>query len=243
MNGDMTVKTHDPTTIVDFITELADRYYGFVVESHISKGEIVGNVQRISGRVTIRVPASRLLDAIEEIEAQNLEVTNKYVSGQDVTAEYVDLKSRLTNLEQAAEQLKEILRNSSNTEAVLKVYQELTKVTEEAEVVRGQIQYYDEASTMSSLSVKVNQIVDQPEPTPTPTPEPWKLGPTVERSSERVKKSFQYWLEDVTSFLIYGLPMFILRAGPWLVGFFFLGRWGWRKYKGIEKDTAEDQAE
>ena len=225
MNGDMTVESYDPEEIVGFIGDLTERYNGYVVESELRNVTLEDGALGVNGSIRVRVPAERLNDAIAEIEAQQLEVVYKAVTGEDVTADYVDLQSRLRNLEEAAAQLEAIMENATDTEAVLNVYQELTEVNEEAEVIRGQIQYYEDASAMSSLSVQVNQKVDEPEPTPTPA---WSLGPTFERSGERLKRNFQYWLEDVVQFF-YGLPIFILRVGPWLVAFFFVGRWIFRK--------------
>ena len=54
-----------------------------------------------------------------------------------------------------------------NTDEVLKVYEELIKVTEETEVVRGQIQYYEQASALSSIS-----LIIQAKMPPTPNPNP-----------------------------------------------------------------------
>lgn len=236
MQGNMVVETYDPVEIVGFITQLAERYRGFVVDSKLDKTLSSTGDQKIKGKITIRVPAEHLTAAIAEIEAQKLEVIQKDLSGKDVTSEYVDLKSQLRNLEDAATQLKQIMENAIDIEGVLKVYEELKSVNEEAEVIRGQIQYYDEASAMSSLAVDVRQIIDIPEPTPTPTPEPtatpepWKIGPTFERSSNRLKRSLQDWAEGLVYFSIYSLPTFILQIGPWLVILFFIGRWGYRKY-------------
>jgi len=236
MQGNMVVETYDPVEVVGFITQLAERYRGFVVNSKLDKTVSATGDQRFKGTITIRVPAERLTAAIAEIEAQKLEVIQKDLSGKDVTSEYVDLKSQLRNLEDAATQLQQIMENAIDTEGVLKVYEELKSVNEEAEVIRGQIQYYEEASAMSSLSVDVRQIIDIPEPTPTPTPEPtatpepWRIGPTFERSSSRLKGSLQDWAEGLVKFSIYSLPTFILQVGPWLVVFFFIGRWAYRKY-------------
>lgn len=240
MNGEMTVESYDPEEIVGFITSLTERYGGYIIESRLEDLSQEEGKPVVQGYIKVRVPAERLNDAIAEIEAQQLEVIYKTVSGEDVTADYVDLQSRLRNLEEAATQLEAIMENATDTEAVLSVYQELIEVNEEAEVIRGQIQYYDDASAMSALAVRVNQKIDAPEPTPTPTPEPWSLSPTFERSGERLKRNFQYWLEDVVAFF-YGLPIFILRVGPWLVAFYFIGRWVFRKVfkRGKKANEAE----
>ncbi len=226
MSGEMTVETYDPAEIVGYITQLADEYRGYVVKSSL-ENQVVEDKEVTYGSITIRVPAQQLSDVIADIERQALTVTAKFVSGDDVTADYVDLESRLRNLEEAATQLQEIMDKSTDTEAVLKVYQELEKVNEEAEVIRGQIKYYDEASSMSSLSVEVNPVIENP-PEPTPTPA-WSFGATFEESGERLSFSFQRWVKSVIQFVVYRLPMFILRAGPWLLGFFLVGRWVLRK--------------
>ena len=229
--------------MIDFITDLARRYNGYVVESNLIRSQLRDGTPKAEGFIRIRVPADRLQVSIEAIEELDLKVIRKDVSGEDITAEYVDLKSRLRNLEDAAEQLKLIMENATDTEAVLEVYKELTQVNEEAEVIRGQILYYEEAAAMSSLLVDVRQIIDLPTPTPTPTPEPWRISTTFEESGERVTRSFQYWLEDVVRFFIYGLPIFILRAGPWLVAFFFIGRWGYRKFLADKKPKDSEEPE
>jgi hypothetical protein len=241
MQGNMVVESYDPVEIVNFVTDLAERYHGFVVDSKIEKITFVPGDIRTKGSIMIRVPAERLNDAMAEIEAQNIKVIQKELSGKDVTADYVDLKSKLRNLEDAAIQLKMIMENATDTESVLKVYQELTMVTEEEEIVRGQIQYYEEASAMSSLALEVKQIIDEPEPLPTPTPAPWNLGPTFKDSSKRLTNSFQNWLEGVVHFFIFFLPMFILRAGPWLAFIFFAGRWAYRKFRKEKSSTKTDQ--
>jgi len=239
MSGRLEVETYHPEEIVAFITDLADRYRGFVVKSNLTSGFLEDETPASFGEVVIRIPAGRLRDAITEIKAQDLNVLYEDLSGEDVTADYVDLKSRLRNLEDAAEQLRLIMENSNDTEAVLEVYKELSKVTEEAEIIKGQLQYYEEAAAMSSLSVTINPIIDKPEPTPTPTPEPWKLGPTFENSTERLTKTSQRWVEGVVRFLVYGLPTFVLQTGPWLLAFYFIGRWAYRRFIK-PKDSSED---
>ncbi|MCB2178718.1 DUF4349 domain-containing protein [bacterium] len=240
MVGSLSVESYHPAEVIDFVSQLADRYGGYIVDSSLEKGvDVLGDVST-QGAITIRVPADRLEDAVGAIEALDLTVLKKDISGTDVTAEYVDLQSQLRNLESAAEQLQQIMENATDTDAVLNVYKELTKVNEEAEVIRGKIQYYVDVSSMSALTVEVSQKVDLPEPTPTPTPQPWSLSPAFRESGEQLSRSFQYWLEDVVHFFVYVLPILILRAGPWLVVFYFLARWIIRKGKRKNTKNTEE---
>lgn len=236
MTGSMAVETEEPARLVDFITDLAIRYSGYVTDTNLTQ-QTWGEKTYIEGSITIRVPSEKLYDAINAIESQEITLLSKDISGEDVTAEYVDLKSRLRNLEAAAEQLQEIMDNSTNTEAVLKVYQELVKVTEEAEVVRGQINYYEEAAAMSSLTVTIDPIVVIEEE----EEKRWQFGETFKDAFERLSFSVESWLERVVRFFVYGLPSFILWAGPWLVAFFFIGRWIYRRF--IRKTGKPDKGE
>lgn len=235
MEGAMTVQTYEPEAVVNFIAQLTERYGGYIVDSSLTKHPAANEEERTDGYIKIRVPAGKLNEAISEIESLNLTVVTKDLSGKDVTAEYVDLKSQLRNLEEAAAQLQQIMDNATDTEAVLEVYRELANVNEEAEVIRGQIQYYDDVSSMSSLEVTVNQIVDEPKPTPTPTPKPWSLGPTFEESTEDLSRSMKNWLEGVVWFVVYFIPSFLVRVAPWLLVLYFGGRWVFRKLRKDKK--------
>ena len=81
--------------------------------------------------------------------------TNESISGQDVTSEYTNLESRLRNLEDPEEQLRGFLEKAEDTEAVLKVYNQLKGVNEEIEIIKGQLKYYSESAAMSSIYIEV----------------------------------------------------------------------------------------
>jgi hypothetical protein len=91
------------------------------------------------------------------------DVKSETISGQDVTKEYTDLQSRLTNLQQAEAQLREIMASATKTEDVLSVYNQLTQIREQIEVIKGQIKYYEESSLMSSIAIVIQaQAAVQP---------------------------------------------------------------------------------
>ncbi len=109
--------------------------------------------------LTIRVPAERLTEALDNIKAltQNpaIDVLSETRSGQNVTKEYTDLKSRLKNLEEAEAQLREIMAAATRTEDVMSVYNQLTQVREQIEVIKGQIKYYEESAAMSAIQIVI----------------------------------------------------------------------------------------
>jgi hypothetical protein len=152
-NADLSIVVPDPAASMDRISALAEEMEGFVVSANLVQDQIDGvEVPRAS--VTIRVPAERLDEALGLIEAESDRLPlNKNVTSQDVTAEYTDLQSRLRNLEAAEAQLREMLASATGTEDVLAVYQQLTQTREQIEVIKGQIQYYEQSARLSSISV------------------------------------------------------------------------------------------
>jgi hypothetical protein len=83
--------------------------------------------------MTIRVPAERLDEALVTIKAETDQpIISENHSSQDVTAEYTDLNSRLTNLQAAEKQLQEIMAEAIKTEDVLSVYSQLVSVASRA---------------------------------------------------------------------------------------------------------------
>jgi hypothetical protein len=158
-NADLTIVVKDPVDGLSQLTSYALQSGGFVVASNVYKTQTESGLQVPEATVTIRVPAEKLQDALDFIHALTedpaKDVLSENISGQDVTKEYTDLGSRLRNLEDAAEQLRAIMQGSNDTEAVLQVYRELSSVTEQIEVIKGQMQYYEEAAAMSAISVRL----------------------------------------------------------------------------------------
>lgn len=153
-NAKLSIVVADPSKSLDTISSLAEELGGFVVSANLSHSQLDGGAEVPHGAITIRVKAESLDDAIARIEAEsNRDPLNKTIESQDVTKEYTDLQSRLRNLEDAESQLREIMGSASKTEDVLNVYNQLTQVREQIEVIKGQIQYYEQAAALSEIAV------------------------------------------------------------------------------------------
>ena len=241
MNAEMILVVKDPSKVMDFVAEMAQGYGGFVVSSNLQ--QVQGNYGTVipQANITVRVPAQRLQQALGEIENLALEVVSKNQSGKDVTREYTDLQSRLRNLEKAEEQLTLVMQEAVRTEDVLRVYNELTKVTEQAEVIRGQIKYYEESSAFSAISLVLRAEEIAP---PVVDDKPaWKPGMIAQRALADLKLSLQRWTNGAIRFLLYSLPMLVFRLGPWVIvfwlGYRFLIR-PWVKKRQQKKIVEEE---
>lgn len=231
-NATLSIVVDDPMATVEAITRLAEGSGGFVVSTNTFKttyGPESKTVQQAS--MTIRVPSEKLNDVLGQIKAMAVEVENENISGQDVTADYVDLKSRLTNLEAAEKQLQSIMEQATKTEDVLAVYNQLVATREQIEVIRGQMKYYEDAAALSSISLDIApNVVTQPIEIGG-----WRPEGTAKQSVETLARILQAVADFVISFTIVCGPFIVVLGVPALLGW----RWWMRRRKAKRAETAE----
>jgi hypothetical protein len=144
----------DPSDSVQRITALATGMGGFVVSSNTTEVSVDSRGNKImQANLTVRVPSAQLDPALAQIRAMAVEVKSVNVTGQDVTAEYTDLQSRLRNAQAAEAKLQQIMDSAIKTEDVLSVFNQLTAIQQEVEQLKGQVKYYDESAAMSAISM------------------------------------------------------------------------------------------
>ena len=149
-NGDMSLVVEDVIDVRDEIVQLAARYGGYVVSSHIS-----GEEQDLRGYISIRVPDDKFESALAELRDLAVRVISESTSSQDVTEEYVDLQSRLKNAEATENQYLALLQKAEDVEDILRIYERLSQVRREIEQIKGRIQYLERTSSMSLISVSL----------------------------------------------------------------------------------------
>jgi hypothetical protein len=155
-NASLSIAVDDPLKSMDNISHMAEAMGGFVVSADMYQQSISNGVKVPQVSLTIRVPAERLDEALTTIKAEtNQPIISENQSSQDVTAEYTDLNSRLTNLQAAEKQLQEIMASATKTEDVLSVYSQLVSVREQIELIRGQMKYYEQSAALSSVSTQL----------------------------------------------------------------------------------------
>lgn len=162
-NANIAIVVDDPAQVMDDISALADELGGFVVNSNLYQSTTSTGLEVPSASITIRVPSDSLKDALETIKDQAVRVASQSQSGQDVTSQYTDLQSRLRNLENAEDLLREIMASATDTEAILNAFNQLNNITAQIEVLKGQIKYFEESSALSAISVTlIASAAEQP---------------------------------------------------------------------------------
>jgi PKD repeat protein len=151
-NGNMTLIVEDIPDTLDEINRIAQSYNGYVVNSNNWKSG-----ERIYGYISIRIPAGSFSDVMDIIAQLAVEVSAQSTSAQDVTEQYVDLTSRLSNLETTRDQLLAIMAEAEEIEDILAIQMQLTNIGEQIEQIKGQMQYLEQTSATSLISVNLEQ--------------------------------------------------------------------------------------
>ena len=142
---DMELTVENVAESVDAVGEVAREYNGWLVGADRSATH--------RGRVSIRVPAQSLDDAVKDIRGIGLEVVSESTTSQDVTDEYVDSRSRLTSLRATEQALLNLFERAQTVEAALAVQQELAKLQAEIEALLGRIKFLEETAAFSLINV------------------------------------------------------------------------------------------
>jgi hypothetical protein len=235
-NASLGIAVLDPVASLNAIGKLAEEMGGFLVSSNMSKYMLSTGVEVPRGSITIRVPSEKLDEALVKIKAMAADpetgILNESITGQDVTAEYTDSKSRLKNLQAAEEQLVELLASATDLQYTLEIFRELTSIRSQIEVLQGQIKYYEEAAALSAISV---DIVGESSLQPIEIAG-WKPKGIAKDAVQTLIKTLQGIGTALIWFGIYCLPFLI----PLGVALFFIIK-GARKAKA--KKRARKQAE
>jgi hypothetical protein len=114
MNVDLSIVVADPQKKMDAINQMAKDLGGYLVSMNMSQVYTQSGDTAPQGSISIRIPAAKLDNALSLIKAGVVDVPSENRSGQDVTSQYVDLQSQLTNLEKAEQNLQDIMDEAKN---------------------------------------------------------------------------------------------------------------------------------
>ena len=142
---DMTLEVADVAASVDTVSALAQQMGGWVVST--------SRAEKHRGFIAVRVPADRLDEVVGRLRGIAAEVVSEMSSSRDVTDEYVDLTSRLGNLQAAEAALLRLFDRAQTVEEALEVRRTLTDVQGEIEVLKGRIAFLEQTSAFSLVNV------------------------------------------------------------------------------------------
>lgn len=152
-NVDIAVQVEDVTKQSAALQELAIELGGYLAELNERSTQLSGgHVQ-----MTLRIPADRLNDAMEQI-GQLGTVLHRNLGTDDVTLQYVDMQSRLRNLEKMETRLLAHLDRTGTMEDILGVERELSRVRGESEQLQGRINDLSNQISFATVRAELSAV-------------------------------------------------------------------------------------
>ena len=236
-NADMQLLVADTDIAVDGVTQIAGDVGGYIISTRIWSQDYFGTSYNYA-TITLGVPVDQFEPVLRRLRGLAVKILNEQASGEDVTDQFVDLQSQLTNLEATRDRVRGFLEDARNVDEALKINQQLSQIESEIEQIKGKMNYIENRSAFSTITVSIEprlpDIVLTPTPTPTPAPVqplgPWDPARTTSRATNTLVSAYRVLVDMLIWFFIVLLPV----LGPpilivWLV------RWLWIKRGGSEK--------
>ncbi len=163
-NAQLELTVQDSHTALFQITGIASDVGGYVVGSRT-----FGVGDRTGAQISIAVPVDRFEEAVNMVRHVAQRIDQDVTSSAEVTEQFIDLESRLRNLEATAARLREFLSRTTNITETLKVNSELTQIEDQVEQIKGKLNALNARSSFSTIAVDLNEPFPTPAPTNTPT--------------------------------------------------------------------------
>jgi len=151
----VTLEVGDLDETASRLTRIAEVAGGFIADSSYAQ---TGSTPE--GTFVLRVPAPRFADVLSQVESLG-HVQQRRISGQDVTEEYVDLRSRIRNLERYEQRLLALVDRAAKVSDLLEIEQELARVRGEIEMLTGRARYLDRQVDLAMIQVSAREQTKQ----------------------------------------------------------------------------------
>lgn len=228
-NGEIRLLVKDTDRALDGVTQVVTDTQGYVISSRIWYQDYHGTNYKYA-TLTMGLPVDQFENALRRLRSLAVRVIDENASGQDVTEQYVDLQSQLTNLEATRDRIKSFLTQATTVDQALQINQQLAEIEAQIETIKGQMNYLSNRSAFSTITVDLEpqlpEIAPTPTPIATPTPVaglgPWDPGQTTKQATDalvsvyRLIADFLIWLFVVVVPIV-GPPALLIWLVMWLI--------------------------
>jgi|CXWL01.1.fsa_nt_gi hypothetical protein len=200
-NGELHVECDRPEEAQQRIATIAQSNGGFVVESQQSTSDVKINTRDIV-QMTVRVPADKFTETIEQIKAASGRIIQETTKGEDVTEEFIDIEARLKAKKALEQQFMEIMKRANNVDDALNVHSQLADVRGEIERIEGRRRFLENQASLSSIKIRLQT--------------PAVFSTNSSGFSYRLSESFGNGFDIALNFIL-GLVTFVIGALPLIV--------------------------
>ncbi|WKZ37688.1 MAG: DUF4349 domain-containing protein [Anaerolineales bacterium] len=193
---------------IDRATQVVGDAGGYIISSRIWYQTYYDGENYKYATITIGVPVQQFERTLSRLRGLAVKVLDESASGEDVTDQYVDLQSQLINLEATRERIKSFLDDAKTVDEALRINAELSEIERQIEEIKGRMNYLQDRSSYSTITINFEPVLPEILPTPTPQPEPWNPAETFESATKTVTRAYQGIVDFLIWLFIVLVPIF-----------------------------------
>jgi hypothetical protein len=141
--GRMVIQVASLVLTVDNLENRLTQVYQLTASTRGYLSELNVNAAERGPRATfvLKVPPDQLDSTLVALRQMALVVRDQKLGSEDVTAEFSDLEQIVANLESSEQQYREIMKRMTQPEDIVKIFNELTRIRGEIEVLKGRMNH------------------------------------------------------------------------------------------------------
>lgn len=150
--ANLTMKVEDYGKAQSDIRDLVALAGGYIVQ--YSENE---NASEQGGSFVFKVPAQGFSSFLKDLDKLPRISIQRNIQGQDVSEEYVDLEARLKAKQVQEARFLEFMQKASKSDELVSFANELGKIQEEIERIKGRMRYIDQNVAFSTVELRLYQ--------------------------------------------------------------------------------------
>jgi hypothetical protein len=163
------------------------------------------------------VPAANFDATIDELSKVG-KVQNEQITGTEVSGQYVDLQTRLSNAEAQRTAMLTLLTQAKTITDMIAVQNQIGQITGQIEQLKGQIKYLDDHTAFSALTITMTEAAAV---APAPVSDNWGFSTALSDAAHNFVATLNYvvvGLGIVGPFILLGGVGYVLwrRRSSWL---------------------------
>ncbi len=225
--AEMTLLVVNIDTAIIQTTQVIEDVGGYIISSRLWYQGQGDDLNKYS-TITVGVPTEEFESALSRIREIAILVSDETTTGEDVTDKFVDIQPRLDNLEATRTQIRGFLGQTNSVEEALKINEELSKIEDQIEEIKGKIISRSDRAAYSTITITIEpERKDLPTATPQPASSPTSWSATEAYGKAKLALTLVY--HGIVDIFIWLVVVVIPVLGPFaLIGWLL---WKYKKPK------------
>jgi hypothetical protein len=154
-DGRMGIKTDDLGSSKSGVDSLVSCFEGYYASESYHN-----NDNESSYDLKVRIPSVKFDKFITALEAGNGEILYKQLDARDVTDQFIDLETRLTNKRSYLDRYRDMVKQAKNVKEILDIEEKIRVLEEEIESATGRLKYLGDLVDYSTLDLTLTKQKD-----------------------------------------------------------------------------------